>query len=134
LSVIRQQKTDINDQESLQKSLEDLGHKVTVNATPEKIRGHYNELSKEKCELVVRKEDSGRQADIGFHKTDDGTFQVITDTWVNRDLSDLGKFTNEIKAKYLVHQAKRIARKQGYNYLGTKTVNGKTIVRMSVNA
>jgi hypothetical protein len=132
MSVIRQQKTDISDQGCLVQGLKDLGFNPTVQE-PAPIRGHYKELSKEKCGVVLRQEDtknsSGafRKADIGFAKQADGSFSIVTDTYVNSDLKDLKEFSAKIKVAYVKASSRKVAAKAGLVYKGTtKLPNGKT--------
>jgi hypothetical protein len=89
MSVTRTQQTTMNDQDCLTDALKELNFSPTVNSNPSKIRGHASEMSKEACQVVLRKEDTGRGADIGFSRVGDGNFAIVTDTYVNRDLSDL---------------------------------------------
>jgi hypothetical protein len=135
MSFTRTQQTTMNDQDCLADALKECGYKVTVNEKPAQIRGHMSEKSKEHCQLVLRKEDTKREADIGFSQVGDGNFTIVTDTYVNKDLSDLAKFENQIKAKYTVSMARKIARKHGYTYLGTKQLNnGRTQVQFAARA
>jgi hypothetical protein len=82
MSFTRTQQTTMNDQGCLVDALKECGYKPTVNEKPTQIRGHLSEMSKEACQVVLRKEDTGRQADIGFSQVGDGNFSIVTDTYV----------------------------------------------------
>jgi hypothetical protein len=126
MSLIRQQTTEMSEQDCLVEALKKTGYSPAVQERAP-IRGHYDEMSTEGCEIVLKKEDTGRKADIGFSKQKDGTFTVVTDTYVNRDLSDLSKFATGIKVEYVKAHGRKIARKNGMIFKGErKLTNGKT--------
>lgn len=124
MSFVKQQQTEMTDQGCLTEALQKLGYKPKVQERAP-IRGHYDEKSKEGCEIVLAKEDTNRKADIGFSKQKDGTYTLITDTFVNRDLK-LDEFAIEVKVQYLQSHGKKLARKNGLVYKGTSSKNGKT--------
>jgi hypothetical protein len=126
MSVTRKQQTNIKDKACLVEALRDLKFNPTVQE-PAAIRMHASEMSKDKCEIVLRKEDTGRKADIGFAKQKDGTYSIVTDTWVNSDLANLEKFEAQVKVPYVKRLARKTAAKNGIVYKTTKQLpNGKT--------
>lgn len=131
MSVQRKQKTDMNDKSSVVQALKDLGYKPVVQ-DKKKIRGHADELSDEGCEIVLRKEDTvdtkgnKRGADIGFSQQADGSFTVITDTWVNKDIN-IEEFSKTVKVAYVKAHGRKIAKKNNLVFKGERTLaNGKT--------
>lgn len=130
MSFVKQQATEMTDQGCLVEALKKSGYTPTVQeAAP--IRGHRSEKSKELCEIVLRKEDHDRDADIGFSKQKDGTYTLVTDTYVNRDIK-LDEFAAKLKVQYLQAHGKKIAKKAGLVFKGTKSKNGVTRMTFAV--
>lgn len=127
MSIVRSQETELTDRNCIADALQEKYNlKATLLEKPEKIRGHYNEKSTELCDIVVKKEDSGRGCDIGFSKGADGKYKLVTDTYVNRDMTDMNKWVGELKIPYARSQARKIAKQQGLVFRGEKVLsNGK---------
>lgn len=132
MSVSRSYQTDLKDQGLLVRALERMGMKPTVQ-NPAAIRGDRYETSSQKCDVVLKREDNNRKADIGFAKTKLGTYEVVTDTYVNRDLN-LEKFSVQVKQQYTAAQARQLAKKAGLAIIGEKVVNGEIKMQFSVPA
>jgi hypothetical protein len=135
MSVTRTQTTTMNDQKTLCDALKAIGEKPTTQ-TAATVRGHGSEKSREKCDIVLRKEDTGRGADIGFSKGTDGNYMIVTDTYVNRDLNGnkLEEFSNRLKQNYSKINARKAAAKAGGVFMGERAVNGKIVMRFAVKA
>jgi hypothetical protein len=133
MSYTKTQQTQMTDQSTLCEALKNLGHKATVQE-PGTIRGHYNERSSQKCDVVLRKEDTKRQADIGFTKSKDGSYTLVTDTYVNRDLEGkkMTEFVEGLFVEYNKVKVRKVAKSVGATFLGErKTATGQIILRFA---
>jgi len=123
MSSFREQKTQINDEQCLADSLKKLGYKPQVNKEKVGVRGHYGES--QKAEIVLKKEDLKEGGDVGFSKQKDGTFSIVTDTYVMRNGFNLQKFTKEVTQAYAETKIRKQASKAGLTFLSkTETKNG----------
>ena len=70
---------EIRDRDSLVAALADLGlSEVEVHDTPQHLYGYEGDVRPEKAEVIVRREHVGPLSnDIGFRKTDAGTYEAI---------------------------------------------------------
>lgn len=129
MSFFRQQKTCINDESVLLKTLEELGFKAQVNEKKVIVRGHGTETNK--AEIILRKEDLKDGGDIGFSRDKDGNFEIIGDTYVLRT-HKLEEFTKKVNLKYGENKARAIAKKNGWSVVKSQeiTTNGNTIQRL----
>ncbi len=133
MSYTRTLKTQMTDRDTLCEALKNLGHKATKQEAAT-IRGHYNEKSKEKCDVVLRKEDTKRGADVGFHKASDGTYQLVTDTYVNRDLEGkkMTEFVEGLFVEYNKVKVRKVAKSVGATFLGERKMpNGNIVLRFA---
>jgi len=115
MSSFRQQTTEMNDQQCLEDALKQLGHKPSVAADKQKVRGHYNESRK--AEIVLKKEDLNEGGDVGFEKGKDGNFSIVTDTYVMKNGFNLANFTKQVKLKYAEVKIRRQASKAGLTFV-----------------
>lgn len=121
MSNFRQQKVEIRDQEGLVEALKDLGHKPEVSNTKQKVRGHGYE--NKVAEIILKKEDLKQGGDIGFNKLADGSFEVVTDTYVMRNF-DLNKFARDVKIQYAKTFTARTLRNEGFVLETTEDESG----------
>jgi hypothetical protein len=129
MSNFRQQKTNINDQQSLTDALKTLGYTPQVNKEKVSVRGHGYETKK--AEIILRKEDLKNGGDIGFSKSKDGSFEIVTDTYVMRNFN-LDEFTSKVKKQYAEEKIKATAKKHGLVLMGRQVIdkNGQQQVKV----
>jgi hypothetical protein len=112
----------ITDQTLLETAIRQLGFELTQHEAPVAVRGWRDEILPTQCELVITRESSRKGADIGFHRTADGSFTIASDEYAN---SDLGEFIRSLKRTYQEHKAIRTAQANGLRVLS----RGKWVTR-----
>ena len=112
---------EIRDRDALVAALGDLGlNVVEVHELPQHLFGYEADVRPEKAEVIVRREHVGPLSnDIGFRKTDAGTYEAIVSeydqqngygqTWRNRLLQRYGRHVAVAK---LAKKGFRVAREE----------------------
>lgn len=137
MSLFRQQSTIINDAACLVDTLEKQGYKnVESHETPQKLLGSPIKGGDDSAEVIVRKSSNPTlYGDLGFKKQADGSYAMCTRMFVE---SKNGKFltperwTSSFIKEYGVNKAKKIAKKNGWALVKTKSTEGKTILQFQV--
>lgn len=101
----------INDRGLLKQALITLGHSVEEHQTPVAIRGYRQETLRIPCELVLSRDITGMDADIGFHQEVDGAFTLVSDSFANENLPE---FIQMLKRTYEEEKAIATAIAMGY--------------------
>lgn len=126
-------KTAYKDVDCLKKALGDMGYKPSVieeHEVPQQLYDycgrptHYLDKNGDKANIIVRRHNVGGAAnDLGFVKTQDGTYSAIISAY------DSGKHSatwlNGLKKSYTEHTTMKTAKAQGLKFLGKKVVAGK---------
>jgi len=122
MSYFLTQRTPLTDESLLNETLAVLGFELKKFEMPAPVRGWGNEVLPLKCELVILRESSGKLADIGFHREQDGSFTIASDEFAN---DDLGAFIANVKRTYQELKAIRTAKSQGMRVVS----RGKWVTR-----
>jgi hypothetical protein len=138
MSVYRQQSTNINDIDCLEDALKETKSKTGKNFSPERheqkvnLKGYTGDTRKQQAELVLPKAQVGGAAnDIGFERGEDGNFIAHISAYDSSHYND--KWLAQLKAKYAVGMAKKIAKQRGFTLMKTIPLpNGKTRLQFAV--
>lgn len=126
-------KTIYKDKEALVEALGEMGYTkemVELHDTPQQLIDYcgrptkYLDKNGDKANIIVRRKYVGGSAnDLGFAKQADGTYAAIISQF------DLGKHSvkwqNKLQQNYTEKVTIKTAAKQGFKFLGKKTVAGK---------
>jgi hypothetical protein len=114
-------KTRITDKPALVKALADVGYKlVEIHDTPQTLYGYRGDRRAEKAEVIVRRKYVGQASnDIGFRRTDDGSFEAIISAF------DRGKHSRawleRLTQRYAYHVARAKLQEQGFDLVSEET-------------
>ena len=113
MSAYREQTTTINDKDCLIKALKDKGYDTVedhVEAT--NLIGYHGDKRQDKANIIVRRNYIGMASnDIGFRKTDNGTYEAIISDY-DRGRHN-AKWLEELHNHYAKHKVQKLARQQG---------------------
>ena len=112
-------KTQINDEQTLAQSLQELGFAIKHN---DEVRGH-NGL-KIQAEIVAV---LPGQYDIGWSKNPDGTYDLITDLWGISKQHNQQELLNSINQRFAVNKTIQEIQKNGYKINEQFSQNDGTI-------
>lgn len=117
-------KSVIRDVNALKTGAERLGLKIEVgnNLT---VRGYHGD--KQKVNGAVIKLNT---YDVGFHKTPDGTFEILTDRWGlanHENISDYKAWEQSLTQAYNVAVNRKVAEKKGYRVVGEEVLEDGSI-------
>ena len=124
-------KTEYKDRDELVAALGEMGYnEVEVHENPQQLidyRGNkttYLDKTGDKAHIIVRRKFVGGAAnDLGFKKSEDGSYSAIVSEY------DSGKHNtgwfNKLRGHYTEKVTIKAAAKQGFKYLGKKVVGNK---------
>jgi hypothetical protein len=117
MSVFRKINTKIKDAKCLESGLKKLGYSPVSSTEKQIVRGHGRE--KLSAEVVLRMEDTKLKGDIGFNKQEDGTYNMVYDSYVVKINQ------NDFLGKVVDEYAKAKVKKQMLAYPGFKLTEQK---------
>lgn len=95
------------------------------------LKGYGGDSRKETAEVVIPKAQVGGSSnDIGFKRTDKGTFQAIISEFDRSYYS--ADWLKKLNAVYAEKKARKIATTQGYEFVGRREVNGHVKLQFRV--
>jgi hypothetical protein len=106
-----QQLPKINDATLLKRALATLKYALTEHEQPVAVRGYGRETLETRCELVLLREKTGLGADIGFHREQDGSFTLVSDSYA---IENLPEIMASLKRTYEEEKAIARAHTMGY--------------------
>ncbi|AGY57981.1 DUF1257 domain-containing protein [Gloeobacter kilaueensis] len=113
-------KTRLNDADALVAALRELGLQLVVHAEAQPLQGYYGGSEGQSAEIIIPAAGLGTQADIGFARQGDGTFQLIWDLYEaerrylpNSSLS-FTQLPERLPALYARHLAIAVAHRKGH--------------------
>ena len=132
-SAYQQQQTKFKDSACLVKALADIGYtQVEVHETPQQLTGYHGDLRAQRANIIVRRQFVGGSSnDLGFIKTEDGTYQAIISDY------DLHKhnalWMTSLTKSYAEHGLIKQAKAQGLIFMGKKiSAAGKPQLQFAV--
>ena len=114
-------KTRITDKAALVKALADVGYKlVEIHDTPAALYGYRGDKRAEQAEVIVRRKYVGRASnDLGFRRTDDGSFEAIISAYDRRKHSQA--WLDRLTQRYAYHVARGKLQEQGFDLVSEET-------------
>jgi hypothetical protein len=129
---MKQELNEIHNRDCLLLALTTLNFNYDVHPEPVAVRGWQQEILSTRCEIVLARENTGLDADIGFHQEEDGTFTIVSDSFAN---SNMSSFMTELKRTYEQEQALALANELGFHLEARGDwveIDGKRYQRMVV--
>lgn len=108
---MKQQLAQISVSDHLLRALSTLNYQYELHAQPVEVRGFDQEILETHCQIVIRRETTKLGADIGFYQDENGIFNLVSDSFANRNLPE---FMQALKRTYEEEQALDRARQLGY--------------------
>lgn len=98
-------KTKMTNENAAIEALRELGYKPTIHAKPVRLNNTYGgaRRQKMKAHIVVSSDQLGQGTDFGLLRHDDGSYEIVTDTYFSR-AEDLVKKLPAVYAKQVVIQ------------------------------
>ena len=114
-------KTRLTDQAALVKALADVGYKlVEVHDTPQHLYGYGGDRRAQTAEVIVRRKYVGKASnDIGFRRTDDGSFEAIISLFDR--LKHSRGWLRRLTQRYAYHVARAKLKEQGFDLVSEET-------------
>ena len=114
-------KTRITDKAALVKALADVGYKlVEIHDTPQHLYGYGGDRRAQTAEVIVRRKYVGKASnDIGFRRTDDGSFEAIISAYDRRKHSQA--WLDRLTQRYAYHVARAKLQEQGFDLVSEET-------------
>ncbi len=122
----------ISNGDYLLRALTTLNYQFETHEQPVTVRGWQDETIPTPCRIVIRRETANLGADIGFHLDQNGNFNLVSDSFANRELP---QFMNDLKRTYEEEQALDRTRQLGYQLESRGEwveIEGKRYARMVV--
>jgi hypothetical protein len=142
MSAYREQTTEMNDVDCLKKALTkvptregkaDKHFEPVVHKEKVQLEGYHGDKRKQMAEIVIpRQQVGGASNDIGFERGADGNFTAHISDYDRGFYNQ--KWLNGLKVEYAKEKAIKTAKSVGAVHMGTKSVNGKTVMRWAVKA
>lgn len=119
--------TTMSDQSCLVAALEDLGYKPIVTDIPMHLTGYQGDMREQTAEIIIPRYQLGSASnDVGYKRTDNGTFKAIISNYDQGYIFGKDKQT-KVAARYAVHKNLNICKKKGYKVhkQERKLINGR---------
>jgi hypothetical protein len=115
-------KTRITDKGALIKALADVGYKlVEAHETPQHLFGYQGDQRAQTAEVIVRRKYVGRASnDLGFRRTEDGSFEAIISRYDRHKHSQA--WLDRLTQRYAYHVARAKLQEQGFDLVSEETV------------
>lgn len=122
--------SQMNDSSCLERTLKRMGYNPVVEKN-QTVRGHRAVDNQYGFDIVLKKEDTKLQGDVGFKKNADGFFTLGFDTYVIRDFTP-ESFVQKVTGEYVEQKARITMARMETELLEAKEVkvNGRTITRL----
>ena len=131
MSAYHTLKTEYRDRDTLVEALKEMGYpEVEVHDEATNLYGYHGDKRSQKANVIVRRKYVGSAAnDLGFVKTEDGTYEAIVSEY-DSSTHCTPTFFKGLQRNYAEKGAIKAAAKKGFKYLG-KTIgkNGKPQLR-----
>ena len=114
-------KTQLVDAEALLKALSDLGFKnVERHDTPQSLQGYRGDWRSQQAHLIIRRKYVGAASnDIGFLRSDDGSFDAIISEYDRRKYSP--QWLDGLTQRYAYHVTRARLATQGFDLIAEET-------------
>ena len=114
-------KTRITDKAALVQALADVGYKlVETHDTPQHLYGYQGDRRAQTAEVIVRRKYVGRASnDVGFRRSDDGSFEAIISAYDRRKHSQA--WLDRVTQRYAYHVARAKLKEQGFDLVSEET-------------
>jgi hypothetical protein len=114
-------KTRITDKAALVQALADVGYKlVEAHDTPQHLYGYGGDRRAQTAEVIVRRKYVGKASnDIGFRRTDDGSFEAIISLFDR--LKHSRGWLRRLTQRYAYHVARAKLQEQGFDLVSEET-------------
>jgi len=114
-------KTRITDKAALVQALADVGYKlVEIHDTPQHLYGYGGDRRAQTAEVIVRRKYVGKASnDIGFRRTDDGSFEAIISLFDR--LKHSRGWLRRLTQRYAYHVARAKLQEQGFDLVSEET-------------
>jgi hypothetical protein len=114
-------RTSICDVEALVKALADKGfHQVEVHNEATHLYGYRGDRRQETAEVIIRRKNIGWLSnDIGFKRTDDGTFVAVISDYDRKKYSQ--QWLGQLTQHYAYHAAMAKLGQQGFTVVNEET-------------
>ncbi|QFG21482.1 DUF1257 domain-containing protein [Actinomadura sp. WMMB 499] len=125
-------RTAITDQERLVTALNELGFRhVESHSSPTHLYGYQGDRRPEQAEVVVRRKHIGSASnDLGFHRTDDGTFEAIISGFDRREYD--ARWLDKVSQRYGRLTAIAFAESHGFDVTAEETDRRTGEVRLTL--
>jgi Protein of unknown function (DUF1257) len=135
MSHYSQIKTKMTNTIALCAALEEVLHiKPLIYEIPQNLHGYYGNTTAEKAHVVVSHKILGTNADLGYHRDEQGNYSLIWDSYEFEygkvKHLNLAELPSKVNMAYAKHQTLAIAREQGREILIMKTVDGRLEIRL----
>lgn len=125
--------TEYNDQQCLVDSLAEMGFKPEVHEKPQNLTGYQDDEREQKAEIIIpRKQVGGASNDVGFKRSDNGTFTAIVSDYDSGSCFGAKK-QMVLKKIYAEKMAMKQARSKGLRFIKkeqTTNKSGSTVTRL----
>lgn len=114
-------KTRITDKAALVKALADVGYKlVEVHDAPQHLYGYQGDKRAQTAEVIVRRRHIGLLSnDLGFRRTEDGSFEAIISRYDRRKHSQA--WLDRLTQRYAYHVARAKLQEQWFDLVSEET-------------
>lgn len=117
-------KTQITDEKSLIQALKNMGLSPEIHPQGVKLRNYWN--TTDTAHIIVKREQLGGKADLGFKKTD-SSYELTADDY-ELNYSNYPHFRQDFGAEY----ASILAQKKGYKVISRERgSNGKISIKLA---
>jgi Protein of unknown function (DUF1257) len=124
-------KTQVTDKNALVRALERMGFKgkVEVFDKAQILNGYHREDNK-RGHIIVRKQNTGIPADIGFEQAEDGTYVAHIDEFHYASAPHYNKaWQDKLYTYYNVEKSKMELEAKGISYDENRDDNGRIVIK-----
>jgi hypothetical protein len=124
MSHFSQVKTRLTDKTILKKALTQMGFTIVEEEKPVEVRGFFGASIPAEFKILTK-----THYDIGFVKTEDGSYEVVGDWELLPSVSQIERdiFLPKLKREYAVTAIQDLAKKQGYELEYHETESSENI-------
>jgi len=110
--------TQFKNQEALTLALIETGKwskdQIEVHSEPKNLYGYHNDIRSDKAHIIIRRKYIGGSSnDIGFLKTEEGTYTAIISEFDKRSMGYNDKWLASLKGNYAYHTIKQQQESRG---------------------
>lgn len=115
--------TKIKNRDSLVKALCKMGFKedqIELHDNAQNLYGYQGDVREQKANVIIRRKNVGSASnDLGFFKSEDGTYQAIISDY-DRNSGYNTKWQGKLEMHYGIEQSKKAFNANGWSYKETK--------------